>query len=133
MDENELKPILSEPELITKVGSLQELLEKAKQAGPEGQAGLVKQAREAAERGVGFFRGDDHLWWLVAQASWLDGDFEAAVDAGQAALLLSPSWPRLPEATRVELGLQPELVDALRQDQAFRRLWDSLAVTGSAQ
>ena len=29
MDENELKPIPSEPELITKVGSLQELLEKA--------------------------------------------------------------------------------------------------------
>jgi len=111
----------------------QDLLEKAKQAGPLLQPGLVKQAREAAERGVGFFRGDDHLWWLVARTSWLDGDFEAAVDAGQAALLLSPSWPRLPEATRVELGLQPELVDALRQDQAFRRLWDSLAVTGSAQ
>lgn len=29
MDENELKPIPSEPELITRVGSLQELLEKA--------------------------------------------------------------------------------------------------------
>jgi magnesium chelatase subunit I len=29
MDENELKPIQSEPELITRVGSLQELLEKA--------------------------------------------------------------------------------------------------------
>jgi uncharacterized Ntn-hydrolase superfamily protein len=111
----------------------QDLLEKAKKVSPEVQAGLVKQAREAAENGVGFFRGDDHLWWLVAQTRWLDGDLEAAVDAGQVALLLSPSWPRLPEATRVELGLRPELVDALRQDQAFRRLWDSLAVTGSAQ
>ena len=29
MDENEIKPILGEPELITRVGSLQELLEKA--------------------------------------------------------------------------------------------------------
>jgi uncharacterized Ntn-hydrolase superfamily protein len=111
----------------------QDLLEKAKQAGPKEQSGLVKAAREAAERGLGFFRGDDHLWWLVAQTRWLDGDFEAAVDAGQAALLLSPSWPRLPEQTRIELGLPPELVSALRQDQAFRRLWDSLAVTGSTQ
>ena len=111
----------------------QDLLDKAKQAGPDAQAGLVKEAREAAERGVGFYRGDDHLWWLVARTSWLDGDFEAAVDAAQVALLLSPSWPRLPEQTRIELGLPPELVDALRQDQAFRRLWDSLAVKGSAQ
>jgi hypothetical protein len=109
------------------------LLEKAQQAGPQLQAELVRQAREAAERGVGIFRGDDDLWWLLARARWLDGDFKAALDAGQAALLLSPSWPRLPEATRIELGLQPGLVDALRQDQAFRRLWDSLAVTGSAQ
>ncbi len=29
MDEKEIKPIQGEPELITKVGSLQELLEKA--------------------------------------------------------------------------------------------------------
>jgi uncharacterized Ntn-hydrolase superfamily protein len=111
----------------------QDLLEKAKQAGPGLQTGLVREAREAAERGLDFFRGDDHLWWLVARTRWLDGDFGAAVDAGQAALLLAPSWPRLPEQTRIELGLPPELVDALRQDQAFRRLWDSLAVTGSVQ
>ena len=111
----------------------QDLLAKAKQAYPAVQTGLVKQAREAAERGVGFFRGDDHLWWLVAQTRWLDGDFEAAVDAGQVALLLSPSWPRLPEATRIELGLPPDLVEALRSDQGFRRLWDSLAVTGDAK
>jgi uncharacterized Ntn-hydrolase superfamily protein len=111
----------------------QELLAKAKQARPAVQAELVKQARQAAERGVGFFRGDDHLWWLLAQTRWLDGDFEAAVDAGQLALLLSPSWPRLPEPTRSQLGLAPDLVEALRRDQGFRRLWDSLAVTGDAK
>lgn len=108
-----------------------DLLEKARQAGPDLQAGLVKEARQAAERGLGFYRGDDHLWWLVAQTRWLDGDFGAAVDAGQTALLLSPSWPRLPEQTRIELGLPPELVNALRHNQAFSRLWDSLAVTGA--
>jgi uncharacterized Ntn-hydrolase superfamily protein len=111
----------------------QDLLEQARQAGPKDRPGLVKEAREAAERGLDFFRGDDQLWWLVARTRWLDGDFDAAVEAGQAALLLSPSWPRLPEQTRIELGLSPELVNALRHDQAFSRLWDSLAVTGSVQ
>jgi uncharacterized Ntn-hydrolase superfamily protein len=110
-----------------------DLLVTVQQANPEVQAKLIKQARDAAERGVEFFRGDDQLWWLVAQTRWLDGDFEAAVDAGRMALLLSPSWPRLPEKTRIELGLQPDLVDALKGDEAFRRLWDSLAVTGKAQ
>jgi uncharacterized Ntn-hydrolase superfamily protein len=110
-----------------------DLLLKAQQADPEDQAQLFKEARKAAERGVNYYRGDDQLWWLVAQTRWRDGDFAAAVDAGRVALLLSPSWPRLPEKTRIELGLQPNLVSALTGDEAFRRLWDSLAVTGKAQ
>jgi uncharacterized Ntn-hydrolase superfamily protein len=129
----ELKRLLDIRHAQLEAVKSQELLEKATQADPKVQAELIKEAREVAERGVGFFRGDDNLWWLVARTRWLDGDFEAAVDAAQVALLLSPSWPRLPEQTRIELGLQPELVNALRRDEAFRRLWDSLAITGSAQ
>jgi uncharacterized Ntn-hydrolase superfamily protein len=111
----------------------QELLARATQSHADKQADLIQQARKTAERGVDSFRGDDHLWWLVARARWLDDDFAGAVDAGKRALLLSPSWPRLPQKTRVELGLQPDLVEALRNDQAFKRLWDSLSVTRSAQ
>ena len=95
-------------------------------AGAE-QATLITRARGAAERGIGVYRGDDYLWWLTAQARWLDGDLAGAVDAGREALLLSPSWPRLPEKTRAELGLSNQLVSALRKNEGFRVLWDSLA------
>ena len=73
-------------------------------------------------------RASDTLWWLAAQTRLLDGDRMGALEAAQTALLLSPSWPRLPEATRIELGVKPELVDALREDDGFRRLWDALAI-----
>jgi hypothetical protein len=129
----ELKRLLDIRHAQLAAAESQNLLMKAQQADPEVQAQLLKQARAAAERGVEFYRGDDHLWWLVARTRWLDGDFGAAVDAGQVALLLSPSWPRLPEATRIELGLQPDLIDALKGDMAFRRLWDSLSVTGTTR
>jgi hypothetical protein len=129
----ELKRLLDIRHAQLAANETRDLLLKAQQADPEDQAQLFKEARKAAERGVNYYRGDDQLWWLVAQTRWRDGDFAAAVDAGRVALLLSPSWPRLPEKTRIELGLQPNLVNALKGDEAFRRLWDSLAVTGKAQ
>ena len=88
---------------------------------------LIKKARGAAERGIRLYKGDDHLWWLTARARWMDDDRAGAEEAGRAALLLSPSWPRLPEKTRAELGLPQPLVAALRQSDGFRALWDSLA------
>jgi hypothetical protein len=57
----------------------------------------------------------------------MDDDRDGAEEAGRAALLLSPSWTRLPEKTRAELGLPQPLVAALRQSDGFRALWDSLA------
>jgi len=111
----------------------QDLLAKAEAAEQPQRAALIKQARAAAERGLGFYPGDDHLWWLVARTRLADGDFSGAVEAGQNALLISPSWPRLPARTREELGLDAELVAALRRDDGFRRLWDSLASKESAQ
>lgn len=92
---------------------------------------LVRQALASAERGLQHSRQSDDLWWLVARARLLSGDLEGAVDGGRMALLLAPSWPRLPEQTRVELGLRQDLVDALRRDASFNRLWDSLAVGGA--
>ena len=88
---------------------------------------LIKKARGAAERGIRLYKGDDHLWWLTARARWMDDDRAGAEEAGRAALLVSPSWPRLPEKTRAELGLPQPLVAALRQSDGFRALWDSLA------
>ena len=92
------------------------------------RGGLVEKAGAAAERAIAVNRASDTLWWLAAQTRLLDGDRMGALEAAQTALLLSPSWPRLPEATRIELGVKPELVDALREDDGFRRLWDALAI-----
>ena len=127
----ELKRLLDIRHAQMAANETRDLLAKAQQADPKIQAQLLKQAREAAERGVGFYGGDDQLWWLVAQTRWRGNDIKAAVDAGRKALLLSPSWPRLPERTRIELGVHPDLVNALKEDESFRRLWDSLAVTGN--
>lgn len=108
-------------------------LDQAEKVSDDQRMALIGQAREAAERGIDHYRDDDHLWWLVAQTRLLDGDFDGAVDAGQAALLLSPSWPRLPPRTRRELGLTADLVSALRRDPGFERLWDSLAAGGEQE
>jgi uncharacterized Ntn-hydrolase superfamily protein len=96
---------------------------------PEGErTGLIENAGAAAERAITVNRESDTLWWLAAQTRLLGGDRPGALEAAQTALMLSPSWPRLPEPTRIELGVKPELVDVLREDDDFRRLWDALAV-----
>ena len=89
---------------------------------------LIRSARQASERAIAVNRASDLNWWLAARTRLLDNDQEGALEAAQSALLLSPSWPRLPEATKTELGVSPALVAALREDDGFRRLWDALAV-----
>lgn len=123
----ELKRLLDIRHAQLAATETQSYLDRIDSAQPAEQATLIKRARRAAERGIKVYRGDDHLWWLTAQARWLDGDLAGAVDAGREALLLSPSWPRLPEKTRAELGLSNQLVGALRKNDGFRVLWDSLA------
>lgn len=108
------------------------LLNDAAEAAKNERPGLVDQATAAAERGVDIYAGDDYLWWLLAQARLLKGDRAGAVEAARRALLLSPSWPRLPERTRTELGVNATLLDELLKDDSFRRLWESLAAREKA-
>lgn len=89
---------------------------------------LLEEASTAAEQAVTVNRTSDANWWLAAQTRLLTGDRPGALEAAQTALLLSPSWPRLPESTRIELSVKPKLIEALREDDGFRRLWDALAV-----
>ncbi|MEM8573949.1 MAG: DUF1028 domain-containing protein [Pseudomonadota bacterium] len=89
---------------------------------------LLTGASAAAERAVAINRASDANWWLAARTRLLTGDRPGALEAAQTALLLSPSWPRLPEPTRIQLGVDPALVEALREDDGFRRLWDALAI-----
>jgi uncharacterized Ntn-hydrolase superfamily protein len=103
------------------------LLEEAAETSDDKRDALVEKARAAAERGLDTYDGDDHLWWLLAQARLLGGDSAGAVEAARRALLIRPSWPRLPEATRTELGLDTAVLDELLRDEGFHRLWESLA------
>jgi uncharacterized Ntn-hydrolase superfamily protein len=89
---------------------------------------LLEEASTAAERAVTINRASDANWWLAAQTRLLTGDRPGALEAAQTALLLNPSWPRLPESTRIELSVKPELIGALQEDDGFRRLWDAWAV-----
>ena len=81
-------------------------LAKAVEAGEAERATLIRKARNTAERGIEIYDGNDNLWWLLARARLLDGDLPGASAAGQAALLLRPSWTRLPVSTRVGLELE---------------------------
>ena len=123
----ELKRLLDIRHAQLAATEAQSYLDHIDKAAATQQAGLIAKARKAAERGISVYRGDDHLWWLTAEARWLDGDLPGAVEAGREALLLSPSWPRLPAKTRAVLGLPNQLVSALRKNDGFRVLWDSLA------
>lgn len=129
----ELKRLLTIRHAQLAAEEVQADLDRSAKVEPAQRAILIKRARKAAEQGIDIYRGDDHLWWLTAHARWLDGDPAGAVEAARSALLLSPSWPRLPPKTRAELGVPASLVEALRKDNGFRVLWDSLALQEGRQ
>jgi uncharacterized Ntn-hydrolase superfamily protein len=103
------------------------LLARAAEAEPEERAALLAEARVAADRALALHGADSRYWWLSAHVHLAGGDLEAAASAGREALLRNPSWARLPTQTRSALGLTPELLDPLRTDPGFERLWQSLA------
>lgn len=103
------------------------LLAQVAEAGPEARGPLLDEARAAADRALALDRAESGYWWLSARVHLLDGDLAAAASAGREALLRNPSWARLPPATRSALGLTPQLLDPLRADPGFERLWQSLA------
>lgn len=123
----ELKRLLDIRHAQLASAAAKEYLAKLPQADDGQRAELIHQARESAEEGLGFYRGDDNLWWLVARTRWLDNDLPGAAEAARKALLISPSWPRLPASTRRELGVDDDLLGALRGQPGFSRFWDSLS------
>jgi len=106
------------------------LLSQLEETDDEKKAELIAEARAEVEKALDHYPMDDGLWWLAAEVRLLDEDEAGAMEAGLDALLLAPSWPRLPQATREELGLSQELIETLREDDRFDRLWESLAASG---
>jgi cytochrome c-type biogenesis protein CcmH/NrfG len=127
----ELKRLLDIRHAQLAGGVAERLLARAAEAGPEERAVLLAEARVAVDRALVLHGSDSGYWWLSARVYLARGDLDAAASAGREALLRNPSWARLPTQTRSALGLTSELLDPLRTDPGFERLWQSLA-TGAA-
>jgi uncharacterized Ntn-hydrolase superfamily protein len=127
----ELKRLLDIRHAQLAGGLAEGLLARAAQAQPEQRAVLLAEARGAVDRALVLHGSDSGYWWLSARLYLADGDLAAAASAGREALLRNPAWARLPPQTRSALGLTPELLDSLRSNPGFERLWESLA-TGAA-
>ena len=109
-----------------------ELLQLAENAEEVQRTDLYKEAHAQIEHALELYPEDDFGWWLLARIRLLQGEPDAAAAAAQRALIENPAWRRLPASTRASLGVAPELITALLEVDAFRRLWESLAVEGPA-
>jgi len=123
----ELQRLLDMRLAQVEAGRANELLAKAAGAEGEARAQRLHDAAAASGRALARNPADDYSWWTLAKARLALGDRGAAADAARQALLHNPAWRRLPPSTRKGLGVDQRLLDALLQDEAFSRFWDSLA------
>lgn len=90
------------------------------------QAELVEQARAEATKAVGLYEFGDAGWVALAAAEAAAGDLAAASDAARHALLINPVLKRYSVIPETGLGIEPELLRRLLDDDAFRKVWDAL-------
>lgn len=108
------------------------LLEEAGRASADQRNALLDGAATVIARALQRHPGDDYSWWLLARIRLAQEDREAAAMAARRALRENPAWRRLPAATRKGLGVPPEVLSTLLEDESFRRVWDSLATVQRA-
>jgi uncharacterized Ntn-hydrolase superfamily protein len=109
------------------------LLEKAGRVSGDQRSALLEESAAVIARALQRHSTDDYSWWLLAKIRLAQGDRAAAAMAARRALRENPAWRRLPPATRKGLGVPPEVLSALLEDEAFRRVWDSLAAPHEAE
>ena len=109
------------------VAAAERLVRRVRQTTGETRRQLTAQARARTERALALHPHHDHAWWLLAQVRLLANDPEGAGAAARQALLVNPSWRRLPPSTLQKLGIEPQLIAALLKVESFRRLWESLS------
>jgi uncharacterized Ntn-hydrolase superfamily protein len=123
----ELQRLLDMRLAQVEAGRASELLATAARVEGEARAATLLDAAAASERALARNPADDYSWWSLAKARLALGDRDAAAAAARQALLHNPAWRQLPPSTRKGLGVDQRLLNALLQDEAFRRFWDSLA------
>lgn len=90
------------------------------------QAELLGQAQAYASEAVTLYEFGDSGWVALAAAEAALGDLGAASEAARHALLINPVLKRYSVIPETGLGIEPELLNRLLEDDAFRQVWNAL-------
>lgn len=101
----------------------QRLLGEAAQASGEARGELLRGALHGAEAATQLDPGNGWGWMTRAQVHLELGDLEAAAEAGRQALTIDP-W--IKTAILGGIAGSTRLIEALLENAAFRRLWESI-------
>jgi hypothetical protein len=93
---------------------------------PAGRAEAIAEARALATRAVELYDFSDAGWVALAAAEATAGDLAAASEAARRALLINPVLKRYSVIPETGLGIEPELLKRLLEDERFRKVWDAL-------
>ena len=86
----------------------------------------IAEARAQAQKAVGLYEFGDGGWVALAGAEAEAGDLTAASEAARRALLINPTLKRYSVIPETGLGIEPELLARLLEDERFRKVWDAL-------
>lgn len=92
----------------------------------ERRAQAIAEARAQAQKAVELYEFSDAGWVALAGAEAEGGDLEAASEAARRALLINPVLKRYSVIPETGLGIEPELLSKLLEDERFRKVWDAL-------
>lgn len=90
------------------------------------RAEAIAEARAQATNAVALYEYSDNGWVALAGAEAMGGDLAAASDAARRALLINPVLKRYSVIPETGLGIEPDLLTRLLDDERFRKVWDAL-------
>ncbi len=101
----------------------QRLLGEAARASGDDRRRALEGALHAAESATKLYPGNGWGWMTLAQVRLETADVEAAAAAGRQALTIDP-W--IKTAILTGIAGSTRLIEALLENEAFRRLWESI-------
>jgi uncharacterized Ntn-hydrolase superfamily protein len=93
---------------------------------PAKAAAAIAEAKRLATEAVERNEFSDAGWLVLADAEASAGDIAAASAAARRALLINPLLKRYSVMPETGLGIDPEQLATLLEDDDFRKVWDSL-------